>query len=223
MVGITKSKTILTINLGKEAWALVCGTALALFVTRFKRRTMYLTCVTCMLIVYVGWTASMGSYMESVKRDKTKPNDVAGKLTLFWIFAYSPAYNIGYNALTYTYMVELMPYAERSRGLALFQFFGRGAGFFATFVNPIGLTNISWKYLLVYVCWICFELVIVFFFFPETYNRTLEELSFMFESKDLADKQILAVEKQIHHDDSGEVGDVKAAEESATVQQKELV
>ena len=72
----------------------------------------------------------------------------AGKLVIFWIFMYSPCYNIGYNALTYSkyrsrresmtewltvriaYLVELFPYAARSHGIAFFQFFGRGANFF---------------------------------------------------------------------------------------------
>jgi hypothetical protein len=76
------------------------------------------------------------------------------------------------------YLVELFPYHHRSRGIAWFQFFGRGAGFFATYVNPVGLTNIAWKWLLVYVCWLAFEIVFIYFFFPETSNRTLEELAF---------------------------------------------
>jgi len=75
-------------------------------------------------------------------------------------------------------MVEVWPFMERSRGIAIFQLFGRLAGFFTTFVNPIGLENISWKWLIVYVCWLAYEVVFVWFMFPETANRTLEELAF---------------------------------------------
>ena len=67
---------------------------------------------------------------------------------------------------------------ERSRGIAVFQLFGRLAGFFTTFVNPIGLRNITWKWLIVYVAWLTYEVVFVWFLFPETANRTLEELAF---------------------------------------------
>lgn len=63
---------------------------------------------------------------------------------------YAPCYNLGYNALTYTYMVEIWPYADRSRGIAFFQLFGRLAAFFTTFVNPIGMDSISWRYLITY-------------------------------------------------------------------------
>lgn len=47
-----------------------------------------------------------------------------------------------------------------------------------SFVNPIGLENADWKYLIVYVCWLVLEIVIIWFFFPETYGKTLEELTF---------------------------------------------
>lgn len=45
--------------------------------------------------MYVGWTISM-------KFASTSDNDAAGWATIVFIFLYSPAYNIGYNALTYS-------------------------------------------------------------------------------------------------------------------------
>lgn len=74
--------------------------------------------------------------------------------------------------------MELWPFAERSRGIAYFQLWGRLATFFTTFINPIGLDNIQWRWLIFYCCWLGFECVFVYFMFPETYGRTLEELAF---------------------------------------------
>lgn len=110
--------------------------------------------------------------------DNDYKNQSASVATIFFIFMYSPCYNIGYNALTYTYLVELWPYALRSRGISLFQLFGRLAGFFTTFVNPIGIKEASWRYLISYCVWLAFEVVFVYFMFPETAGRTLEELAF---------------------------------------------
>lgn len=62
---------------------------------------------------------------------------------------------------------------------------------FGSFVNPIGLENLDWKYLIVYVVWLCFEVVFIYFFFPETYGKTLEELTFLFESE-RQDREVLA-------------------------------
>ena len=176
MIGHTDSVFKQKINVAIACWSLVCGVAVALLVKRFKRRTMYLTCTISLLVVYICWTVTM--QQSIVAKNAGVKNSAAGAATIFFIFAYSPCYNIGYNALTYTYLVELWPYAERSRGIAWFQLFGRLAGFFTTFVNPIGLQNISWKWLITYCCWLAFEIAFVWFLFPETANRTLEELAF---------------------------------------------
>lgn len=177
-----------------------------------------------LLCVYIGWTISYRYAIAGVVFDEEgevvrQKNKAASNATLFFILAYSPAYNIGYNALTYSkrtptpspqalsvmmlrlltaYLVELWPFALRSRGITFFQFFGRKysrisahgnrnpltrlisaglATFFNTFVNPIALADIQWKYLITYVCWLAYEVVFVYFFFPETHGRTLEELA----------------------------------------------
>lgn len=171
LMGFTDPQFKGKLNVGITCWNFVNGMTIALLVGRFRRRSMYLTCTVSLLCVYVGWTISMERFL-------TTEAVAAARLTIFFIFAYSPAYNIGYNALTYTYLVELFPYAQRARGLAVFQFWGRGAGFFTTFVNPIGLERIKWRWLLTYCCWIAFEIVVVYFLFPETSGRTLEELAF---------------------------------------------
>ncbi|KAL5338564.1 putative MFS sugar transporter [Aspergillus crustosus] len=196
LVNITDAVVKSKINVGLACWGFVCGTALALTVPRFKRRTMYLTCACSLVCVYVAWTISMERFMVT----ETK---AAAGLTLFFIFLYSPAYNLGYNALTYTYMVELFPYMVRSSGLSWFQFYSRGASFFATYVNPIGLDRIQWRWLIVYCCWLGFEVVFIYFIFPETHGRTLEELSFLFEGKDKANEVAAAVHKQIGDDEKG--------------------
>lgn len=76
------------------------------------------------------------------------------------------------------------------------------AGFFTTFVNPIGLANVSWRYLISYCCFLAFEIAFVYFMFPETFGRTLEELAFLFEDKALAEEATHAVEKVVvHHEE----------------------
>lgn len=176
MIGYTDSTVKQEINLVNACWSLVMAFTVAMLVRRFRRRVMYMTCVFCLLTVYICWTISM---RYAVKAQETGvPNPAASWATLIFIFLYAPAYNIGYNALTYTYLVELWPYALRSRGISFFQVFSRLAGFLTTFLNPIGIDSISWRYLITYCCWLGFEVVFVFFMFPETAGKTLEELTF---------------------------------------------
>ncbi|KAK3348524.1 general substrate transporter [Neurospora tetraspora] len=197
MIGYTESTFIQKINVSIACWSLICGVTVSLLVTRIRRRVMYMACTISLLLCYIAWTISMERAMTGKKIGK--PNNGANIATLFFIYMYSPCYNMGYNALTYTYMVEVWPYAERSRGIAVFQLFGRLAGFFTTFVNPIGLKNVGWKYLISYCVWLAFEVCFVYFMFPETMGRTLEELTFMFEGEDLQRQANAAAEKVVNH------------------------
>ncbi|KAK3500417.1 general substrate transporter [Neurospora hispaniola] len=177
LIGYTDPSFQTKYNLGNQCWSLVCGVSAAMVVMRFRRRTMYLTGIFSILAVYVGWTVCTAVFIAH-------KNPVAAKFSLFWIYAYSPAYNLCFNALTYTYLVEIFPYAQRARGIAIFQFWGKAAQFFGTNVNPIGTQAIGWKYLLVYCCWIFAEAALIWFLWPETSNRSLEELAFLFENKE---------------------------------------
>ncbi|KAI8160222.1 High-affinity glucose transporter [Colletotrichum sp. SAR 10_70] len=215
MIGMNDSLTKQKINVGIACWSLVCGVTVALLVRRFRRRVMYLACTISLLLCYISWTISMERAVHALDNDYK--NQSASIATIFFIFMYSPCYNIGYNALTYTYLVELWPYALRSRGISFFQLFGRMAGFFTTFVNPIGIKNASWRYLISYCCWLAFEVVFVYFMFPETAGRTLEELAFLFEDKALAEQANGAVEKVIHHEDMEPIGERKTATGQAEV------
>lgn len=42
-------------------------------------------------------------------------------------------------------------------------FFVNLALFFNNYVNPVALDEISWKYYIVYCCWLSFELIVVYF------------------------------------------------------------
>ena len=171
MIGYQDSKIQLKFSVGREAWGLIVCFTLASITPRFPRRRMYLLCTVCLLLCYSSWTASQARQMIT-------QSHAAGIATIFFIFLYTPCYNIAYNALTYVYLVELWPYYARTKGITWFQLCSRAASTFGAQVNPIGLRGIEWKYLLVYVCFLCFEIVFIYFLFPETFGKTLEELAF---------------------------------------------
>ena len=63
------------------------------------------------------------------------------------------------------------------------------------------MKNAQWKYLLSYVVFLVFEITIIYFLWPETSGRTLEELAFLFEDKDKAEQAAAATDKQLQHDE----------------------
>lgn len=220
------------LNVGLNSWNLVNAVIISLLVRRYPRRKMYLICATSLLCCYIAWTIAVQQYTTT---EKVEP----ARLTIAIIFIYQACYNIGYNALTYSkfsflrlasrtrllthaaFLVELFPFAQRAKGITIFQLFGRSAAFFTTFVNPIGLHNIQWRWLITYCTWLAFEIVFIvrpalhhspnsyypqlthrkYFMFPETYGRTLEELAFLFEDRALAEEATMNVEKQMEYAD----------------------
>jgi len=203
MMNFTDNYAKTRINLANACWSLLNATIIAMFVTKFKRRHMYMLSATCMCLCFVAITVSLERMQVALDSGPGNSNPAAGISGLFFYFAFSPCYNIGNNALTYTYLVELWPYSHRSRGIGVQQIFGKLAGFFSTNVNSIALNAIKWKYLAIYCGWIAFEFIIIFFFYPETSGRTLEELAFLFEDN-LNEKASAAVEKNIQYGDSSD-------------------
>lgn len=180
-------------NVGTESWGLFVAIIIAAITPRYKRRTMYLLCATCLLFVYTGWTVAQANNRQT-------RSTASGYAVLAFIYLYKPAYCIAYNALTYVYMVELFPYFVRTKGLSWFQLFNRSAVLVGSAVNPIGLERLDWKYLLVYVVWLCFEIVFIYFLFPETQGKTLEELTFLFPSEQQERDELAAAAAKVTQD-----------------------
>lgn len=173
-VGITDSLTKQVINLSITLWGAITAFTIAFWSTRFPRRRAYLACTISILIVFVIWTAASAQYSATKSKSWSA-------LVIALIFIYQPCYNIAFNALSYAYLPELFPYQTRTRGASVFQWFSRAALFLNTFVNPIGMQKAGWKYLTSYCVFIAFEIVFIYFLFPETAGKSIEELAFLYE------------------------------------------
>lgn len=123
LIGIKDSHTQVRYNVGTQAWGLLVALIIARITPRYPRRRMYLLCSSLLLCVYTVWTIAQA-------RQRITGSKSAGYAVIVMIFLYSPAYCIGYNALTYVYLVELFPYYVRTKGLSWFQLFGRSAVMF---------------------------------------------------------------------------------------------
>ncbi|KZP22350.1 hypothetical protein FIBSPDRAFT_952964 [Athelia psychrophila] len=91
---------------------------------------------------------------------------------------------MAYCPLIVSYTVEILPYALRAKGFAVFNFTISLSLIFNQYVNPVALDALGWKYYLVYVAWLAVESVFVFLFIIETKNKTLEETAALFDGAD---------------------------------------
>lgn len=107
MMGYTSSYAKTRINLANACWSLLNATIIALVITRFKRRNMYMLSAVLMLFAFIGITVSLERLQ--VAQSAGVKNKAAGIAALFFYFAYSPTYNIGNNALTYSKSLNPQP------------------------------------------------------------------------------------------------------------------
>jgi len=194
-IGVHDNRTKNVINLARYSWSFVNATVIAFIAPRYPRRSVYLACTISLFIVFAAWTMASADY--SLTHSK-----VSAQIAIVLIFAYSSAYNLGFTALTYTFLVELFPFHTCTRGIAIYQWWSRAAGFLSDFVNPIGIDAAGWRWYIVYCVWNVFQVVFVYVMFPETSGRTLEELTFLYEE----DREVLRRSEVERLSDHGETG-----------------
>ncbi|OAL38016.1 hypothetical protein AYO20_02849 [Fonsecaea nubica] len=157
-----------------------------IFATKVGRRVLFVGGGTFMWLSLVGFATSVALYNEHKSTS-------AGRSSLGFIFIFNTGYNFCLIPTLYLYSTEILPYRLRAMGLSISVFTTKASLFFNQFVNPIGLSSIGWKYYFVYVAWVAVEVLIMFFFFPETKGHTLETMPEVFGERvlDNRDKKIM--------------------------------
>jgi hypothetical protein len=105
MMGYTTSYAKTRINLANSCWSFATALLAAYVVAKFRRRLMFMTSAGTMLLAFIGITVSFERLRAA--KDGGYKNKAAGIAALFFYFAYSPCYNIGNNALTYSTFIPL--------------------------------------------------------------------------------------------------------------------
>ncbi|KAI1845839.1 hypothetical protein JX265_011265 [Neoarthrinium moseri] len=189
-VGYTSQDTQTLINGLLTIWSMVWGLAFSLVVNRFRRRTLFLLSTAGMLVVYVVWTALEATYEMSTDLASDGADGPGGiaKGVVAMIFLYQFVFAIGWGPLQVTYVVEILPYNLRARGLVLYNLFVALALIFNQYANPIGVTNSGWKFYITYDVWLLVELAVVYFLFVETGKMSLEETAAVLDGAEMEDK-----------------------------------
>ncbi|KZS87251.1 general substrate transporter [Sistotremastrum niveocremeum HHB9708] len=176
-IGITDPTTQLGINGGLQIYNLIVAVIASFLVERCGRRAMFMTSAAGMIVMFTLQTVCSALYAQHGTKS-------AGDAVVAFIFLYYGFYDIAFTPLIVSYTVEILPYNIRAKGFNVFNFTISLSLIFNQYVNPIALSHIGWKYYIVYVVWITFELVYVYLFVIETKNRTLEETAVLFDGED---------------------------------------
>ncbi|KAL2891254.1 Lactose permease [Ceratocystis lukuohia] len=120
-------------------------------------------------------------------------------------------YDISLTPLLVSYPVEIWPYALRAMGLSVAFVVALLCVFFNTFVNPVALDSMGWKYYIVFVVFLVAMLVTVYFTYPETRGHTLETIAYIFDGDNTAPLDV-----PTHHGAPVVIGHVDKASDSDT-------
>lgn len=106
------------------------------------------------------------------------------------------------------YSVECLPYETRAKGMAVYSVFTN----IALLVNQFGIGNaiaaIGWHTYIILAAWNVFQATFIYFFAVETNNRTLEELTEIFDAPNPR-KKSTEVQKLLVSDTTNQVIQVK--------------
>ncbi|KAK9472186.1 general substrate transporter [Dipodascopsis tothii] len=177
-VGITDSNTQLIINMCSTIWGIITAYAFASQVERIGRRPGFFFGLVFMLLCYILWTI-----LSAINQERDFKNHGLAAGTIVMMYLYSGFYHLT-SPFGPTYVVEVVPFSLRSKATMMYQLCGNIAGVFNNFVNPIAMKAITWKYYIVYCCVLAVEIVVVYFTFPETGGKGLEEIAEIFDGPD---------------------------------------
>ncbi|ANB11763.1 hexose transporter HXT15 [Sugiyamaella lignohabitans] len=176
-IGYTDQKQQNLINGCNSILSFFTGIAMALSVERVGRRPLFIFGSTAICLNVVAMTISSSIYTNTGAES-------AGRAMLAAVFLFGVFYSIAWGGLLYNYSLEIFPYNLRAKGFGLVFFIQSVFQFINTYVNPIAMANLNWKYYIFYCIWDGFEAIFVYFFFIETKGVALEEIAKIFDGDD---------------------------------------
>ncbi|KIK53837.1 hypothetical protein GYMLUDRAFT_232575 [Collybiopsis luxurians FD-317 M1] len=177
-VGIKDPSRITATNGGLGIWNMVTTAAGAMLVDKAGRRPMYLWTTLGMLTSLCVITGLSAAFEHQTSDIQSAIIPIA-IIVLFFIFI--GFHQAGWNALYSLYIVEILPLSIRSKGMSWANVIDALMLLYTSFVDPIALQAIQWKYYLVYIGIDIIFLGLVWMLFLETRGGTIEQASLVFD------------------------------------------
>lgn len=97
------------------------------------------------------------------------------------LFIYNFHYAIALTPLLYAYPTEIFPYELRGFGVALTLIGANFTLIIGQVANPVAMGSLGWRFYIVFCIIDALFFVAVWFIFPETKGKSLEEVAEIFE------------------------------------------
>ncbi|KAG0348967.1 hypothetical protein BG004_003129 [Podila humilis] len=160
-----------------------------LFIDRWGRRPILLAGSTFMALWLFLIGGLMGKYGKSISFEGNKTttwaisdNDAASKAVIACSYLFVCSFAISWGPVSWTYPAEIYPLRIRSKAVSLSTASNWAFNFILAYAVPPALENIQYRTYFIFAGFCVAMTIHVFFMFPETKGRTLEEMDELFNS-----------------------------------------
>jgi len=129
-----------------------------------------------MLLGAAGQAATM-AVLAGVNSQTTKAAQIAG---VVFLFVFNTVFAVGWLGMTWLYPAEIVPLRIRAPANALSTSANWIFNFMVVMVTPVAFNNIGWRTYVIFAVINAFMVPCVYFFYPETAYRSLEEMDTIF-------------------------------------------
>lgn len=118
-------------------------------------------------------------------------NSSAANTTIVFVFLFGVVFSFGWTPLQTMYIVETLTTTTRAKGTAVSNLASAAASVIIQYASGPAFEDIGYYFYIFFVFWDIFEGIFIYFFFPETKERTLEELDEVFEAQHPVKKSLM--------------------------------
>ncbi|GAA5943826.1 uncharacterized protein JCM15063_006512 [Sporobolomyces koalae] len=176
LVGITQTQQVVGINGGLQIFNWICSLYGAYLVPRVPRRKLLMSAWLGVLVSNVWVVASSARYAHSHSK-------AAGIATVIGVWFYDGFYNLVCGPLFFSMTAEVLSFHIRAKGMMANALLVKVLSIANSYMNPVALSAIGWRYYLVYTGLIIVQLVGWYVLAVDTNGCTLEEIAILFEGK----------------------------------------
>ncbi|KAL9948964.1 hypothetical protein ACHAP6_007620 [Verticillium nonalfalfae] len=183
--GITSESTQLMLNGINPVLCFIASLLGARYSDKIGRRPL--------LLVSIFFCSVCFAVMTGTSKVATGENGdpSAANATIVFVFLFGVVFSFGWTPLQTMYIVETLTTTTRAKGTAVSNVTSAAASVIIQYASAPAFENIGYYFYIFFVFWDIFEGVVIYFFFPETKRRTLEELDEVFDAPNPVKKSLM--------------------------------
>ncbi|KAG9498102.1 hypothetical protein J7337_010995 [Fusarium musae] len=182
--GIKDEKLVLALNATNSVLGLLGSVIGARLTDRVGRRPLLIYSILFCSVIFAVITGTSKMAVD----DPSNKN--AANTTIAFVFLFGVVFSLGWTAQQSMYIAETLTTSTRAKGTALGNWASSCISLVLAYSSGPAFEKIGYYFYLVFVFWDLLEAAFIFFFFPETKDRTLEELNEVFDAPNPVKKSL---------------------------------